>query len=518
MKNKIKLRKDRYLRTFLFVLLFTQVVPACVRAEARRALPARGAGPSAARGAVSVPDPGCDPSRKRQRITFVHVGDMHANFGFPADKYSRIRAYYLATRKENPYTFFTNAGDDHEKGSLAEPLTHGQAVSEVTPAMDFDVRTLGNHDFAWGEKHLLDFSRDSRALVLASNTRYLGDNAKAFGGKEFGILKAGCLRVGFFGMLSPPWNELDENYNDEYFPAFQTSYAYEYVARKIVETYRGEVDLLVMVSHLKYIDDLALAQAVPGIDLVLGGHSHTGAQAQKVGNTLVVQPNYFADGVTRVDLDVDLASRKILSVKRKEKTVASLGEIDPAMHQTIAAVLAKYAPDARKTVAYLDYARDAQGTAWIAAKAAMSVHKADAALLDPGRVYQYRLLPLGAVTPQDILDVYSSERQKPDTPGINSFYLAEVSGESLKTMRDRQNTWVYSGPAAPDPEGLYRLILQKGPALDPGVFFPDTVSLQNVKFLSEAWETLTADAEGRTAACLHLDTSRPLSGCRKKEE
>jgi len=53
-------------------------------------------------------------------------------------------------KKENPFTLFTNAGDDYEKAQLAEELSRGQSTREVVEAMQYDVRALGNHDFAWG--------------------------------------------------------------------------------------------------------------------------------------------------------------------------------------------------------------------------------------------------------------------------------------------------------------------------------------------------------------------------------
>jgi len=505
MKRKIK--QGNGLRgTLLFICLLMPVLPAAAAGpgQASPEPPAMVQGPA---------DPDCDPAWKTQKLTFVHVGDLHANFELPEDKYSRIRAYYKETRKKNPFTLFTNAGDDHEKGSLAEHYTQGQVILEATAAMDFDVRNLGNHDFAWGEKHTLDFSRDARALVLASNTRYTGDDSGAFGGREFGILKVGCLRVGFFGMVGPPWNELNEFHEDDYFPAFHTSYDYADTARRLVEAHRGEVDVMVMLSHLKAGDDIRVTQAVPGIDLVLGGHSHGGPRLTKVGKTLVLQPDYYGESLTRVDMVVDLASRKVSSSKRSEQRVNRLTQVDPAVHQVIAALLAKYAPDARKPVAYLKSSQNSRETALLAAQAAIARHKADAALLDPGLGNFHHPLLLGRVTPQILVSFYSNERQKPGTPGWTSFYLAEVSGADLQAMRARQGKWVYSGPASPDPGGTYRLVLQKGAALNPGIFFPASVKLGAVSFLAEAWETMAAYGADRNAACLYMNTDKSIPGC-----
>lgn len=454
--------------------------------------------------------PPCDPKSKKQKIIIIHVGDLHGNFDLVDDKYSRIRAYYKRGKKVNPYTLFINGGDDHEKGSVAEQLSQGQAVIEVAAAMGFDVRTLGNHDFAWGEKHALEYSRDAQALVLSANTRYLGSDASAFGAQDYGVLKVGCLKLGFFGMVSSPWNELDEAYEGVYFPDFLNSYSYNSIARSIVEAHRGEVDLLIMVSHLKTGDNVRLVKAVPGIDLVLGAHSHDGPGFIDAGGVPVVLPHFYADGANRINIMVDLATRKILKFKNTAVPIKDLGGVDRETHNAIAAIVARYVPDAEKPVAYLQKPLDAPIMAQIAARAVLLRHKADAALLDPARVNINHLPEPGPLTLQNFQNMYTIERQKPYTQGITSFYMAEVNGADLTAMRSQLTGWAYSGPAAPDSWDVYRLVLQKGPALNPGLFFPAGVTLRNVTPLAEAWETLAAYAADRTAAGFYFDTDKEL--------
>jgi len=70
--------------------------------------------------------PECDPDAAEQVLTFVHVNDIHGTFTPEPDNdgqspVARMRGYYEKVRREeNPYTLFTNGGDDHEKGSVAE--------------------------------------------------------------------------------------------------------------------------------------------------------------------------------------------------------------------------------------------------------------------------------------------------------------------------------------------------------------------------------------------------------------
>ena len=136
--------------------------------------------------------PECNPDAATQKLSFVHVGDLHARYGnASSDRFPKLRRYYQSVLAENPYTLFTDAGDDYEKGSIAEVLSRGRDTRLATFDMGFDVRTLGNHDFAWGETETLRFSHDPKAVVLASNTRYIGQNPVGFGGVDYAEIGGG---------------------------------------------------------------------------------------------------------------------------------------------------------------------------------------------------------------------------------------------------------------------------------------------------------------------------------------
>ena len=98
-----------------------------------------------------------------------------------------------------------------------------------------------------------------------------------FGGIDFGVIEVGCLRVGFFGMVSKPWDSRNEQYEGDFFPDsdIHTAYDYEATAAAIVAAHGDEVDVMVMLSHLGLGTDRRLAENVSGIDVILGGHSHT---------------------------------------------------------------------------------------------------------------------------------------------------------------------------------------------------------------------------------------------------
>jgi 2',3'-cyclic-nucleotide 2'-phosphodiesterase (5'-nucleotidase family) len=270
-------------------------------------------GPAAALLALALPAqafPPCRAGAASQKIDLVFVSDLHSSYNPQSaieSPYARIRGLYEKLEKENPYTLLLDGGDDFEKGSVAEQISKGSATLEITRAMGFDVRTLGNHDFAWGPDILLEHSKDPRAVTLAGNVRYLGGEPGRYGAVDYAELQVGCVKVGFFGLINKPWNGKNEPYDGPFLASFSSRYDFVQRAREIVEAHRKDVGLLVMLSHLGLEDDRAVAAAVPGIDLVLGGHTHDVLHdPERVGGAAIVHPGKDAEYIARLSLSYDL--------------------------------------------------------------------------------------------------------------------------------------------------------------------------------------------------------------------
>jgi 2',3'-cyclic-nucleotide 2'-phosphodiesterase (5'-nucleotidase family) len=461
--------------------------------------------------------PACDPAARAQTITFVHVSDLHGSYTLDAageSPVARLRGYYEWVRSESPYTVFTDSGDAMEKGSVAELLSSGVATRQVVEAMGFDLRTLGNHDFAWSLEETLAFTRIAPTITLTTNTRYVGPDPERFGGVDYVALDIGCLKVGFLGLVSPPWSEQNEQLVQPFYPELENDYYYAAVAQRIVDAHRAEVDLLVLLSHAGHSRDLDLAAAVPGLDVILGGHSHDLVTDPELsGNALILHPGAYAEHVARLDLDVDLATRRwtrhrYVLVENAPGTLPASPEVQAAVE----AILAEHAPGARLEVARVATRQDAWHIALITARAAVAQLGVDAAAVDTDDVWG--AFEPGPVTQQDLVDALRVERQLPGTPGISAFYVASIAGDDLHRLRLALPLhWASITPWPIDPAATYRIALPKHSALDPGLHLPDDVTVTDATHVAEAWELLDAHARARTASCLHLEIDQPITGC-----
>lgn len=461
--------------------------------------------------------PECDANANEQALRFIHVADLHSRFGYKEQLFSRIKGHYQNAKSAQPYTLFTNGGDDYEKGTVAEQISQGLATVDAIKAMEFDVRVVGNHDYAWGPTQLLDYANDDHAIVLASNTRYVGNDENGFAAVDFAAVQVGCLKVGFFGMTSVPWNELDEPLQTapipDFIPDFKMNWDWTSVAQGIVNTYSEDVDFMVMLSHMGIGGDTRIAENITGVNLVLGGHTHGGESIQALDNgALVIQPNFFAQGLTDLTLTINTDSNTITNYDYKTYLTSNIDVVDQQMVGTIEQIMGRYAPDTNTAIAFSEnYPNEAQ-TAEILANATFFTHSVDAALFDPIQV-QNRWTP-GKLTQEKFHETYYVERQPSDTPGFNALYEVSVTGSELNQMRLAQPEWVFklASDKSISNDKTYRVALQKGPAYNGNLFFSG-VTLPTPTELSESWWALDQYARQRTSQCVHIDTNQPLNSC-----
>ena len=101
--------------------------------------------------------------------------------------------YLRAVKEEEPNTLVLDAGDDYEKGSIADLRSMGEATRRMIQALPIDVRTIGNHDFAYGESAVLRDVTLSAHPVLAANVHYA---RRSHAVRPVRRGEVGCVRVG----------------------------------------------------------------------------------------------------------------------------------------------------------------------------------------------------------------------------------------------------------------------------------------------------------------------------------
>ena len=170
-----------------------------------------------------------------------------------------------------------------------------------------DVMALGNHDVDYGWDAFTACRAAARAPVLAANlVDASGGALLSTDGKPYLVKTVGGVRLGFFALGGP---DLARLVRPEDLPAGAHWLEPIAVARDVVAALRDKerVDAVVFIGHQAREDDEAMARAVPGIDLILGTHSHyKGALATLPGtHTAFVSPYQYLAYVSDVTLAFD---------------------------------------------------------------------------------------------------------------------------------------------------------------------------------------------------------------------
>jgi 2',3'-cyclic-nucleotide 2'-phosphodiesterase (5'-nucleotidase family) len=219
-------------------------------------------------------------------IRILYVNDFHG-FAEPHRPLgSEVKAggiAYLAgkvnlLRRERP-SLLLAAGDMIQGDNWAN-LFHGKSSIEVMNKMGFNAMVVGNHEFDFGQEVL-------RRRISEASFPVLGANVEGFDVlKPYVIKDVGGVRVAVIGVVTE-----DTPVSTD--PRNVVGLRFEPPAdavRRYIGELKGKADIFVVLSHIGYAADRTLAEDVKGIDVIVGGHSHTKLESPvKVGETIIVQ-------------------------------------------------------------------------------------------------------------------------------------------------------------------------------------------------------------------------------------
>ncbi len=227
---------------------------------------------------------GVEPVQNEVRLVILHTNDTHSRMDpFPMDGgpfqglggVARRATLIEKVRAENPNVLLLDSGDIFQ-GTPYFNFFRGEIEFKAMSAMDYHVGTIGNHDFDNGVGGLVEMMPHASFDFVSANYDVsetpLEPHVRPYVIREVGGVKVGVFGLGiaFEGLVLASLHE-GVRYTDPYG-----------AARRAVTDLRARgCALVVCLSHLGYRyrgdlpSDTTLAQEVEGIDLILGGHTHT---------------------------------------------------------------------------------------------------------------------------------------------------------------------------------------------------------------------------------------------------
>jgi len=280
-------------------------------------------------------------------LKFIHINDFHGysdEYRVPHEEgitggISRVAAEIKKLRIENPEGSITLDGGDIYEGGMYTKFSQGELISKFHKHMGFDAAVIGNHDMSWGLESYAKIAQDCDHDFLGANVIDNSPEKHLNFLKPYKVIERQGVKIGILGLTT-----------------FMTSVGTpgkrivdierpEVTAEKYIKEMKEQhnVDMVVVLSHLGSDNDVALAEHVKGIDIIVGGHCHSALkEPKKSGKTLIVQAGHDGEYVGNLDIVFDKNNKSISCYEGKLIPVTGDIKPDPEVTELTAPYMEKY--------------------------------------------------------------------------------------------------------------------------------------------------------------------------------
>jgi len=251
-----------------------------------------------------------------KQITILHTNDIHASFlpheAFWVKKtlkplvggFNELAFAIDSIRKIRTATLVLDAGDLMTGNPITDRVykgAEGGALVEMMDLIGYEGLTPGNHDFDVSYANFLKLVVIAKFPVVSAN---LIDekSGQPITQRPYVIIQKNGLKIGIFGLMSRDfYNLVSQNSTKgiKLLPPIPT-------AEKYIDLLRPQTDLVIAITHQGVEDDSILAVSVKGLDVIIGGHSHTRLQKPKyINGVIIAQTGSDCENLGVLDLTVD---------------------------------------------------------------------------------------------------------------------------------------------------------------------------------------------------------------------
>lgn len=248
---------------------------------------------------------------KFKKLVLLHSNDMHGDFlAENVDEklvggVSMLSGYVKKVRKEEPNTLYCIAGDMF-RGSVIDSEYQGLSTVEIMNMLGPDVVTIGNHETDYGLAHLLFIEKCANFPIINSNLHINMNSKRLF--KPYEIIEVDGMKILFIGVITE--EVIAATKAEGIIGTFVNIADASKEVGKICNAFNAiDIDFTVLLTHIGFEEDKKLAALLDpawGVDVIIGGHSHTFLDKPEVVNGIpIVQAGTGTDQIGRFDIIVD---------------------------------------------------------------------------------------------------------------------------------------------------------------------------------------------------------------------
>jgi 2',3'-cyclic-nucleotide 2'-phosphodiesterase (5'-nucleotidase family) len=295
---------------------------------------------------------------KTEKITLLQINDCHGYVDhhlewFPGPQqpvyrtvggYGRIATLVKQIREETQgRVLFCDNGDTFH-GTYPVVKSRGEVLLPMLNQLGLNAMTV-HWDFAYGPQRMQELAAGLKYPVLATNIYHTQTGRRFF--PPYAVQEVGGLKIGIIGIAS---NITDKTMPPHFSEGLRFTDGREELPGFIKEMREKQrVDLVVVLSHLGFPQDIKLLSEVSGVDVLLSGHTHNRLFRPVLqGKTLVIQSGSHGAFLGRLDLEIQ--NRTVVGYQHELIEVAETIKPDPSMEALVKTALKPYADELSRVV------------------------------------------------------------------------------------------------------------------------------------------------------------------------
>lgn len=240
------------------------------------------------------------------QLTLLHTNDIHGHVPQLLRIAGLVDHMRAEVKQAGGFCIFVDAGDAEDSSLLESNLTKGTTIEAILRGAGCEQVALGNAiPLRYGPQAISDLMKHfGRPLLCANMMNQNGDLIEGL--QPFSVEQFGSTKIGFIGLTAPM-----EGYETVF--KLKVPKPFDILPPLISQVRAEGARTIILLSHLGSVADQQLADAIQGIDVIVGAHDHKILYPPRVINgTLVIQAGEYGQHLGRLDLTLDPETGKVV--------------------------------------------------------------------------------------------------------------------------------------------------------------------------------------------------------------
>ncbi|MBR1617588.1 metallophosphoesterase, partial [bacterium] len=207
---------------------------------------------------------------KKTSLSFYYYNDTHGN----SDQMSEVihSAQNFKLQNKDTTSFIVSAGDNC---AGANPKKNKFIFDLMQNAMGVDISTLGNHEMDAGAKDFYESAKDKKITFIATNVTFDDDTKVNDVVKKSIIKEKNGEKFGFIGTMPIDFEMCTKQSSQKGVKVMSFDDTVKALQDEINKLKKQGINKIILLSHIGYDADKKLASMLEGVDIVIGGHTHS---------------------------------------------------------------------------------------------------------------------------------------------------------------------------------------------------------------------------------------------------